>query len=89
MREVTSKQMVIEELNRQKKFYCNVFTKFGMSKAEAKKYITEGHFAKGSMLPKIQAIVRFLEAGGKEAIVTNPESLERALRGETGTHIYP
>jgi len=57
--------------------------------AEAKKYIAEGHFAKGSMLPKIQAIVRFLEAGGKEAIVTNPESLEKALKGETGTHIYP
>ena len=57
--------------------------------AEAKKYINEGHFAKGSMLPKIQAIVRFLEAGGKEAIVTNPESLEKALKGETGTHIVP
>jgi carbamate kinase len=60
-----------------------------LTAAEAKKYIEEGHFAKGSMLPKIQAIVRFLEAGGKEAIVTNPESLERALKGETGTHIYP
>ncbi len=56
---------------------------------EAKKYVEEGHFAKGSMLPKIQAIIRFLEAGGKEAIVTNPESLEKALKGETGTHIYP
>ena len=56
---------------------------------EAKKYIEEGHFAKGSMLPKIQAIVRFLEAGGQEAIVTNPESLEKALKGETGTHVYP
>ena len=60
-----------------------------MNVAEAKKYIEEGHFAKGSMLPKIQAIVRFLEAGGKEAVVTNPESLEKALKGETGTHIYP
>jgi len=60
-----------------------------MTVAEAKKYVEEGHFAKGSMLPKIKAIVRFLEAGGKEAIVTNPESLEKALKGETGTHIYP
>jgi len=60
-----------------------------MTVAEAKKYIEEGHFAKGSMLPKIQAVVRFLEAGGKEAIITNPESLEKALKGETGTHIYP
>ena len=56
---------------------------------EAKKYIEEGHFAKGSMLPKIQAIVRFLEAGGKEAIVTNPKSLEKAIKGLTGTHIFP
>ena len=60
-----------------------------MTVAEAKKYIEEGHFAKGSMLPKIQAVIRFLEAGGKEAIITNPESLEKALKGETGTHIYP
>lgn len=60
-----------------------------ISVADAKKYIAEGHFAKGSMLPKIQAIVRFLEADGKEAIVTKPESLERALKGETGTHIHP
>ncbi|MEA3313146.1 MAG: carbamate kinase, partial [Caldisericota bacterium] len=60
-----------------------------ISVADAKKYIAEGHFAKGSMLPKIQAIVRFLEAGGKEAIVTKPELLEKALKGETGTHIHP
>jgi len=57
--------------------------------AECKKYIEEGHFAKGSMLPKIQAILRFMEAGGKAAIITNPENLSRALRGETGTLIVP
>ncbi|MFA5837676.1 MAG: carbamate kinase [Bellilinea sp.] len=57
--------------------------------AEAKKYIEEGHFAKGSMLPKVQAILRFLESGGKAAIITNPENLSRALRGETGTWIVP
>lgn len=57
--------------------------------AEAKAYLAEGiHFAKGSMAPKVQAVVSFLEAGGKHAIVTNPENLERALRGETGTHFY-
>jgi carbamate kinase len=55
--------------------------------AEAKKYLEEGHFAKGSMLPKIQAILRFLEAGGKQALITNPENISRALRGETGTWI--
>lgn len=56
--------------------------------ADAKQYLAEGvHFAKGSMAPKIQAIINFLENGGKKAIITNPENLERALAGETGTHI--
>jgi len=60
-----------------------------MTMAEAKQYMEEGHFAKGSMLPKIQAIIWFLEAGGQEAIITNPENVARALRGETGTRIVP
>jgi carbamate kinase len=61
-----------------------------MTAAEAKKYLAEGtHFAKGSMEPKIKAIVNFLEHGGKEAIITNPENIGRALRGETGTRIVP
>jgi len=55
--------------------------------AEAKQYLEEGHFAKGSMLPKIQAIISFLEKGGGKAIITNPENISRALKGETGTHI--
>lgn len=55
--------------------------------SEAKKYLSEGHFAKGSMGPKIQAIIWFLERGGQEAIVTCPEAIERALKGETGTRI--
>jgi carbamate kinase len=60
-----------------------------MTMAEAKQYLAEGtHFAKGSMAPKIQAILWFLEAGGKHAIITNPENIGRALRGETGTHIF-
>jgi carbamate kinase len=54
---------------------------------EAKKYLTEGHFAKGSMEPKMKAIIGFLEDGGKEALVTNPENIARALKGETGTRI--
>ncbi|MHA1667492.1 MAG: carbamate kinase [Candidatus Heimdallarchaeaceae archaeon] len=58
--------------------------------AEAKKYLAEGiHFAKGSMEPKIKAIIRFLEQGGKEALVTNPENIGRALKGETGTRFVP
>jgi carbamate kinase len=61
-----------------------------ISLAEAKQYLAEGtHFAKGSMAPKMQAIIWFLEAGGKHAIITNPENIGRALKGETGTHILP
>lgn len=59
-----------------------------MTLDEAKQYLAEGkHFAKGSMAPKIQAVINFLEGGGKHAIITNPENLEKALAGETGTHI--
>ena len=57
--------------------------------SEAKQYMAEGHFAKGSMLPKIQAILLFLEKGGKQALITNPENIGRALKGETGTWIVP
>jgi carbamate kinase len=58
--------------------------------AEAKLYLAEGvHFAKGSMAPKIQAVIKYLEAGGRFAIITNPENIGRALKGETGTWIIP
>jgi carbamate kinase len=57
--------------------------------AEARRYLAEGHFHKGSMGPKIEAIISFLERGGKQAIITNPENLGRALAGETGTRIGP
>lgn len=61
-----------------------------MTLSEVKKYLAEGtHFAKGSMAPKIQAIIWYLEAGGKKAIITNPENIGRALKGETGTVIEP
>jgi carbamate kinase len=60
-----------------------------MTLSEAKQYLAKGHFAKGSMEPKIRAIIDYLEAGGKEALVTNPENIERALAGETGTRIVP
>ena len=59
-----------------------------MTLSEAKAYLAEGtHFAKGSMAPKMQAIIWFLEAGGKQALITNPENIGRALKGETGTWI--
>jgi carbamate kinase len=61
-----------------------------MTLAEAKAYLEEGtHFAKGSMAPKMQAIIWFLENGGKQALITNPENIGRALKGETGTWIVP
>jgi carbamate kinase len=59
-----------------------------MTLAEAKSWLAAGtHFARGSMAPKIQAVVWYLEAGGKRALITNPENIGRALRGETGTWI--
>lgn len=58
--------------------------------AEAKAYLDEGtHFAKGSMAPKIQAAIWYLENGGKQALITNPENIGRALKKETGTWIIP
>ena len=54
--------------------------------AEARQHLAEGvHFAEGSMAPKIAAIIEYLEHGGKEAIVTDPPNLARALAGQTGT----
>jgi len=59
-----------------------------MTVEEAKNYLAEGiHFAKGSMAPKIQAAINFLEAGGKRVIITDPKNMDRALAGETGTHM--
>jgi len=58
-----------------------------MSLAEAKKYLKEGHFAEGSMRPKITASISFLEKGGKEALITSPEKIGEALEGKTGTRI--
>lgn len=60
-----------------------------MTVAEAKQYIAEGHFKPGSMLPKVQAVVSFLESGGKKAIITDPQHLAEAVAGKTGTHVVP
>jgi carbamate kinase len=56
---------------------------------EARRYMEEGHFAPGSMQPKIEAVIGFLERGGKQALITNPANIARALAGETGTWITP
>jgi carbamate kinase len=56
--------------------------------AQAKQYLAEGtHFARGSMEPKIEAAVKYLERGGVRAIITNTDNIGRAVAGETGTHI--
>jgi carbamate kinase len=61
-----------------------------MTLSELKERLAEGrHFAPGSMKPKMEAIASFLEHGGGEAIVTDPENVERALAGETGTLFVP
>lgn len=53
--------------------------------SEARRYLAEGHFKPGSMKPKVEAVLAFLEGGGRRAIITNPPNMERAVRGETGT----
>ncbi len=63
---------------------------YQMTISEARQYMQEGHFAPGSMLPKIQSCLRFLENSAKAeayALITNPQNLGRALHGETGTRI--
>lgn len=64
-------------------------TKVGsISVSEAKQYIEEGHFAKGSMLPKIQAAINFVEATGNKAVITSLNNLENALKGVKVTEIH-
>jgi carbamate kinase len=55
--------------------------------AQAKKYSAEGHFLAGSMGPKVRACIRFLEWGGKKAIITSLDKAVEALSGKTGTQI--
>ena len=52
---------------------------------DAKRYLADGHFKSGSMQPKIEAVIAFLEGGGREAIIADPEHLEAALDGRGGT----
>jgi len=59
-----------------------------LSITEAKKYMKEGHFPPGSMGPKVQALMNFLEGGGEQAIITSIEKIKAALEGEAGTHFY-
>lgn len=60
-----------------------------MTVDEAEHYIAQGHFAPGSMLPKIQSALRFLKNGGQEVIITAPEFIKEAVTKGRGTHIVP
>jgi carbamate kinase len=54
---------------------------------QAKKYLSEGHFKAGSMGPKVEAAIGFVERGGKKAVITSLDKAADALEGKTGTHI--
>ncbi len=58
-----------------------------MNTLQAQAYLDDNQFAPGSMKPKVEAVIRYLENGGKHAIVTSPAQMGQALRGEAGTHI--
>ena len=60
-----------------------------MNIEECRRYLDAGHFAPGSMQPKIESALNFLESGGKEVIITQPHNLQGALDGIYGTHIVP
>lgn len=75
----------------------NVFLNFGqpdqkalgaISVEETRRLMAEGHFAAGSMLPKINAAVDFIEHGGTAVIITSPQLLKKAISGNAGTRIY-
>lgn len=60
-----------------------------MTLDQARQYMADGHFAAGSMKPKIEAVINYLEAGGKQALITCPPLIGAAMQGKTGTHITP
>lgn len=57
--------------------------------ADLARFAQEGHFAKGSMAPKVEAVLRFLDGGGRRAVITSPERLCEALEGQEGTQVVP
>ena len=58
-----------------------------MTIAEARAYMADGQFPAGSMGPKVDAAIRFLEGGGREAIITSLDKTADALAGPTGTRV--
>ena len=59
-----------------------------LSTAEAGRYAREGHFPSGSMGPKIEAAVRFLDGGGRRAVITSLDAIEAAVEGTAGTELF-
>ena len=57
--------------------------------AEMHKHFLAGHFPPGNMGPKVESVLRFLESGGREAVITSFEHLCKAVKGKAGTHIVP
>jgi carbamate kinase len=60
-----------------------------MNIAECRKHLAAGHFAAGSMQPKIESALKYLEQGGQEVIITQPQNLRADLQSIYGTHIVP
>jgi carbamate kinase len=60
-----------------------------MTAEEARRYHAEGQFPPGSMGPKIDAALRYLDAGGREVVITSIERLRDAIEGNGGTRIVP
>ncbi len=57
--------------------------------AELRRHLEDGQFPPGSMGPKVESILSFLEGGGKEAVITSLENLADAVSGSAGTHVFP
>ncbi len=60
-----------------------------MTVAELLRYQEDGEFPPGSMGPKVEAAIQFLQSGGKKAIITSLDNLLEAVQGEAGTQIVP
>jgi carbamate kinase len=60
-----------------------------MTVSEAKRHYADDQFDRGSMGPKVRALIEFIEAGGKQGLITDPQNIGRALAGESGTYIVP
>lgn len=60
-----------------------------MTISEAEKYLSEGHFAEGSMKPKVESVLDFVKSGGKKAIICSIENVQDAINGKAGTIIRP